>query len=214
MSLKVGQLIRHDGRIARVAMVNASRARIAWVGGVIVTSPNNGRSFQSYGNEVNISPNSHVETVEESTLSPGELARVYRLIEQEKQMAVASAPGVAEGTKALTLKEKNEIRKAEMAAKKAEAKVEREANKKEKKAKTQNPCKCGCGTLTGGFFVPGHDARFKSWLLQIERGQKKPEDLLTAEVRGSYTWKKSGKGLIPTKNYKGEAHTGYDSASA
>lgn len=31
------------------------------------------------------------------------------------------------------------------------------------------PCTCGCGGLTGGQFVPGHDARLRGWLLQIWR---------------------------------------------
>ncbi len=30
-----------------------------------------------------------------------------------------------------------------------------------------NKCRCQCGTLTGGTFAPGHDARFYGWLKKI-----------------------------------------------
>lgn len=71
------------------------------------------------------------------------------------------------------------------------------------------PCKCGCGGRTKSFFIPGHDARFKGWLLKIERGEKQPGDFAGGFLVKSYEWKKRGKGQIPTTNYKGEPHAGY-----
>ena len=211
--LKHGKLVRYEDRVWRVGLVNPSRARLDPVSGHVVCSPVNGRSFQSYGGSINIGANSMIDEVSEDLLTPGELAQVFRLIEQENQMAVAAAPGAE--AKGQTLKEKNAERIAKLkAAKEAKAAEKAAEPKKEKVAKTPNKCKCGCGGDTGGFFIPGHDARFKSWLLKIERGQAKPEELLTPEVRASYTWKKSGKGLIPTKTYKGEPHSGYDTSTS
>lgn len=82
---------------------------------------------------------------------------------------------------------------------------------------TVKKCACGCGDETTGFFVPGHDARFKGWLLKIERGQAQPTDLMPKKVADAYEWKKVNRkvgdetvtGLIPTTNYKGEPHEGY-----
>lgn len=82
---------------------------------------------------------------------------------------------------------------------------------------TVRKCACGCGDETTGFFVPGHDARFKGWLLRIERGEGQPTDYLPKKVADSYEWKpvarivgdKKVKGLIPTLNYKGQPHVGY-----
>lgn len=81
-----------------------------------------------------------------------------------------------------------------------------------KAEKTVKPCKCGCGGQTTAFFVPGHDARFKGWLLKVEKGQMKVNELPEAVQKG-YKWVKKGDGAIPTTNYKGEPHTGYISES-
>lgn len=80
--------------------------------------------------------------------------------------------------------------------------------KREKKVKEPKPCKCGCGGQTTAFFVPGHDARFKGWLLKVEKGATAVKDL-PETVQKSYKWVKKGKGYIPTTNYKGEPHAGY-----
>lgn len=84
---------------------------------------------------------------------------------------------------------------------------------KPKKEKSRQPCKCGCGEEVTGSFAQGHDARFKSWLLKVERGQMAVKEL-PKSVQAGYEWKKKGDGYIPTKNYKGEAHKGYDAAGA
>lgn len=78
-----------------------------------------------------------------------------------------------------------------------------------KKEKALSPCKCGCETMVAGNFAQGHDARFKSWLLKIERGEMQVKEL-PAKVQKAYQWVKKGDGMIPTTNYKGEKHGGYD----
>ena len=40
--------------------------------------------------------------------------------------------------------------------------------------KNEDPCCCGCGTPTKGFFAPGHDNRFYG---QVIRGERPVEDL-------------------------------------
>lgn len=82
--------------------------------------------------------------------------------------------------------------------------------KADKTPREMKPCGCGCGEETGAYFVAGHDARFHSALLKIERGKDTKENLLSKKVRDAYDWKKSGDGEIPTTNYKGEPHKGYD----
>lgn len=215
--LKVGQLCRYDGRIWRIGLVNTSRARLDPVSGFSVTSPVSGKgSFLTYGTSVNVSPNSTVEVIEEEALSDAELRRLMHLEERDGMASNVAAPPVGE-VKEKSLKEKNQERRAGLEQKKAAEKEEREKRraeaKAEKVAKSKQPCKCGCGQLTGGFFFPGHDARFKGWMLQIERGQKKPPELLTEEVIKSYKWVKTEKGLRTTTNYKGEAHDGYDQSA-
>jgi len=81
---------------------------------------------------------------------------------------------------------------------------------KAKAAREMRDCACGCGGKTLGYFSMGHDARFKGWLLRIERGEATPEQLLKKSVRDAYTWKAKGKGQIPATDYKGQSHSGYD----
>lgn len=35
-------------------------------------------------------------------------------------------------------------------------------------ARRLSACFCGCGGVTGGTFVPGHDSKLKSWVLSYE----------------------------------------------
>lgn len=130
------------------------------------------------------------------------------------QKSKAVAPPVAVKSKA----ELNKAKLAAIAKKKGvvdeKGKVKAGGAKKEKVAKEPKPCKCGCGEVTGGYFVPGHDARFKGWMLKIERGKAKKNELLTPAVIAQYKWAKvAGGGERTTTNYKGEAHTGYDKAA-
>lgn len=200
--LKVNSLVRHEGRIWLVAMVNDARARIQPISGATTASPVTGKSFKVFGNPIDVAPNSFLSEVDPSELTDIERIR-YERIKQEVAMAVAAPPGV-EGK---TNKQLNEDRKAKLAADKAAKAAAPKAAKEPrvKKEKTQSPCKCGCGNLTGGFFYPGHDARFKGWLLQVERGMKKVEEL-PESVRKAYKWAKTpdAKGYYPTTKYNGE----------
>lgn len=141
--------------------------------------------------------------------------------EEGTAMAVA---GVPVGSPSATLKAKNAARLAALQEKKEAAKAAAKAaktpgaNGKErapKAPKELKACFCGCGETTGGYFVPGHDARFKGWLLKIEKGDEKKENLLQPAVIAKYKWVpsgmegKAGKGQRPTMNYKGEPHSGY-----
>lgn len=46
-----------------------------------------------------------------------------------------------------------------------------------KKLAVMNTCLCGCGEECGGLFRPGHDARTKGLIYQVERGEAKFADL-------------------------------------
>lgn len=158
-----------------------------------------------------------------------ELAKLSSQQQQRErtQMAAAAAAapaGVAETpaaeTKAQKLKRLNEERLAKLKENKAKAAETKTAEKaakpaREKKVREKKECQCGCGGETFGFFVPGHDAKFKGNLLSIERGDAKREELLEPDVIAKYKWVKSGlkgkagEGFRPTTNYKGEAHEGY-----
>jgi hypothetical protein len=83
-----------------------------------------------------------------------------------------------------------------------------------KAEKVLKACACGCGEQTGGYFVQGHDARFKGWMLKIERGEAKKSELLKPSVIRAYDWVGTrGGGERATTNYKGEKHSGYDKAA-
>lgn len=59
----------------------------------------------------------------------------------------------------------------------APAKKAAPAAAKQKKEAVQNPCTCGCGTMTGGNFAPGHDARVHGWGKKIAAGLMKYGDV-------------------------------------
>lgn len=57
------------------------------------------------------------------------------------------------------------------------------------------PCPCGCGNIPEGFgiFMPGHDGRVCGWIVRVERGKAKLQDL-SLEVQRIYKeWVKQGK---------------------
>jgi hypothetical protein len=121
----------------------------------------------------------------------------------------ASADKKAEkALKAAERRAKEEARKEAQAKAKADRKAARAATPR-KSTKEVKPCACGCKEETTSYFVQGHDARFKGWLLKIERGQMEVKDL-PKSVQSTYKWVKRGDGYIPTTNYKGEPHKGYD----
>lgn len=219
--LKAGSLYRlpsyrkdDDGGLYYCQLVTDSRAHLVSV---------RGRS-----KHVNVSPNAPLDEVDITTsrgiLTSHELTRIIQLEEEsimsdEKAVATetsAAASPIPEGveTKPKGLKAKNEERKARLLQMNTEKKQKREEEKaakppRVKAEKKVRPCACGCGGQTTGFFVPGHDARFKGWLLKIERGTMEVKDL-PPSVQKSYKWVQKGNGMIPTTNYKGEPHQGYD----
>ena len=123
---------------------------------------------------------------------------------QTSESNVSAAPIPGAGAKA------RKVAKATSGKVAQPVKTAKVKGEKVAKVKEQRSCECGCGEKTGGFFVPGHDAKFKSTLLKIERGELTPENGLKKAVREKYQWKKKGAGMIPTTNYRGEKHSGYD----
>ena len=124
---------------------------------------------------------------------------------EEADMATAQARQRARKSKGDKRRSKAAAGSTARAAKRAGG------TKREAKPKEQRDCSCGCGGKTGGYFVMGHDARFKGWMLQIERGEESKSKLLTPAVIRAYTWVPTkGGGERTTTNYKGEPHKGYD----
>lgn len=222
--LIVGRVYKSGGRLWRCGLVNFTRARLDPISAVTISHVNSGKPFSSYGQSANVSPNAELDEVDVSELSEFDLLRFCRLEERESMADKAVAmPGMAKPeTKGERLRRINAEESVRLEQMRAEGKIgaatgDRQAAMPSGTPKTNKGpqpkdklCKCGCGQATAGYFFPGHDARFKGWLLKIERGLAKPEDLLTPEVRASYTWRKTEKGLVPTTNYKGEPHAGYE----
>lgn len=105
--------------------------------------------------------------------------------------------------KAKEREDANAKRKEALAAHKAEQKAAKPARvKKEKKLR---PCLEGCGQMVPGNFAMGHDAKLKSLLLKIERGEedqtKVPEiaqELVTFK-KGELVTEKDEKGKVTSK---------------
>jgi len=113
-----------------------------------------------------------------------------------------------------TNKKANQERLAALKAKQTDKKAAKAAAPKKEKA--VRPCGCGCGEQVTSFFAQGHDARFKGWMIKVERGTMAVKDLPPL-VQKSYEFKKkagSDGGYVTTKDYKGEVHKGYDKAEA
>lgn len=62
--------------------------------------------------------------------------------------------------------------------------------KKEKEPRPKNECLCACGGITGGRFVPGHDARYYGWLKKVVANTMefkelpKPVQKLLVDIKG------------------------------
>ncbi len=230
-TVKVGQLVRYEGRIWRVGLVNYSRARLDPLSAETRTLnlPTGTKQVNKHGDPVNIGPTSLVEIVSHSVLSEHEAQQLARLLDSETRrktrmtenvaaVVPTDTPAVADAPVApVSNRQANKERLKKLAEKKAAAKGGNgksavAAQPKAKKEKTLSPCKCGCGEQVTGHFAQGHDARFKGWLLKVERGEMKVEEL-NGVVRKSYQWakvKRSGvDGFIPTTNYKGEKWQGF-----
>lgn len=229
--LQANELVRYESRIWLVGMVNDARARLDPLSATSISLPESGRSFQTYGQSVNVAPTSQIERVSLDELTETQTARVERLKttnvernagakahthnnaqddnQEEDDMAkkVVGQPGVGSGKAAKLAKKPVNGAKPLGTAKAAKV----AGVKKEKVAKELKPCGCGCGELAGGYFRMGHDARFKGLMLKVERGEKAPEEVFTKAIVAAYTWVKTAKGgKRATKNYKGEVHDGYD----
>lgn len=230
-SWQVGDLLRMDNKIWRVGSVSDMRMRLDPVSGFVTKVLDS--EFTSYSGSVNVSPNSVLDRMEEEGLTQVQRRRVAHLIgregtTEERTMSeatetVAVAPTTKAGPVAVKVggvkpavaapvtttvsanKKANADRLAKLKAKSATGEKKSPVAKKEK---ALNQCKCGCDAMVAGNFAQGHDARFKGWLLKIERGQMQVKEL-PARVQKAYEWKKKGEGMIPTLNYKGEKHTGY-----
>lgn len=235
-TLKIGTVVEYDGRLWRVGLISESRARLDPLQGKTVTiaaggtdsdsgeSPRSAHKFESLGTSVNVSPMSILREINQGELDDAAARRLRQLNDKEKTMADAQTANA--GGKAATA-ENGGAAKATVSAAPIPG-THRGRGKKGGKAKKngrksggrgkksgraevakENLCMCGCGEKTNGYFVPGHDARFKGWLIKIERGEAKPEDLLKKAVRERFKWVKKGEGMIPTTDYKDESHDGY-----
>jgi hypothetical protein len=210
--LRAGDLFRmpSSGRPYLVRHVNESRANCIPVAGEkrTIHTEDGDKTFEDIGGAINISPGACVKLISKEQLDNEQRARAERMETQTTattgaKLPIPKARKAAGGTKGKSAKGAG-------AAKSAKP-------KREKVPATVRKCSCGCGGETTGYFVPGHDARFKGKLLRAERGEDTPEKLLGAKVAGQYKWqtvtrKVNGedvKGKIPTTNYKGEPHEGY-----
>lgn len=220
LPLIVGEFIQTvpGGHIYRVDAVTESRARCIRVSlKTMEDEREEGEEDEARGKVINISPNAVVIRVNRIAALK-EAAEGYR---REKKMSAVPIP-VAETSRV----EREQNRRAEMAEKRsvkktngagkavalvgaAKAAKEKAANRAPKAAKTVRDCLCGCGEETTAYFVPGHDARFKSRMVKVERGTMEVKDL-PKSVQKAYEFKKRGDGYVTVTNYKGEKHSGYD----
>ncbi len=219
-----GQIVEYEDRLWRVGLVNQSRARLDPITGKQAVV--GGHAFTSYGDSVNVGPRSVLPVIDPSELTTTAQGRLARLTSREDDIMAEETGGVVSAApiprrggngsaksraQKLARRPKNEARPL------GAAKAKREP--KPKVAREMKPCACGCGEMTGGYFIPGHDARFKGWLLALERGktQLHGQDLkegqertpLPRKVQEQYKWVRRDGGWIPTTNYKGEPHKGY-----
>jgi hypothetical protein len=65
---------------------------------------------------------------------------------------------------------------------------------KPKSKRQQKPCADGCGNMVASKFRPGHDAKYKSMVLKVERGEMKIEEL-PAPMREQLKWATTENGL-------------------
>lgn len=212
---QVGDLRRLDGRVYQVGMVSDMRMRLDPVEGVVHKLL--AKEITTYGGPANVSPRSMLEVVTPESLSEEHQRRRARLAHEGARMAVASQPveqevaGVVGRVQPAGRPKAEQDRKAALVAKAEQKRADKAAAPKKEKALRE--CSCGCGEQVSGYFAQGHDARFKGWLLAIERGNM-TVDKLPEKVQTAYKWVKRGAGMIPTTNYKGEPHAGYDGAAA
>lgn len=210
-----------DEPVYRVALVNESRAHCVKVRPGVHHRSEDGASdleeFQAGKGTINIGPRSAVSILTEEQVRLILQPKGTEMTAQTQSRAV-SVPVAGKSTKDREQARRSSKdarvranREAGIGVSKAERKLAGAAllasrAAKPKPERTVKPCACGCGEETTAYFAPGHDARFKGWLLKIEKGIAEPKDLMPKSVWSQYEWKKSGKGMRPTKNYKGEPY--------
>lgn len=193
--LRTGQYFRNgDGKLFRVQHANECRAHCIPLDGTTIsipastengTTPGNGKTFVTR-RAIDIAPGAIVTVLTEQE------ALASLALQQNKEQTTMNSRTASTST-------------AKTSAQRSEEKAARATTP----TRTVQPCKCGCGEEVSSHFMMGHDARFKGWLLKVERGQM-PLSQLPPSVRKAYQWVEKGEGYIPTTNYKGEPHTGYD----
>lgn len=236
---KIGDLVFYESRIWRVGLVSELRMRLDPISGVehrvndhtfthygasVNVSPTSildmvpagsltGDQLKRAERLVGRDPNSF-KTIEDLVMAASQPTPAA----QPKPKAVAQPTAAAPKTTAVAQPTlgKNAVANKERLAANAQKKEEAKAAKPPvaKKEKELRPCACGCThegspVMVAGYFAQGHDARFKSWMVKIERGEMKVADLPEV-VQQAYKFVKRGPGFVTTKNYKGEAHNGYD----
>lgn len=222
MRLRPNEIIRIGTRVYKVDYVNDSRAYcllIPRAGKVRMSgSETEEETVWASVKGINISPNASVERLTEEDLAVLNLEQPKP--EQESEMAVAGIPlaskskarsradrhsgiGTSKGTGNLARAKKTQEEKI------ADRKIARKKVMDRRQVRlSDKKCLCGCGTNTTNYFAPGHDSKFKSWMVKVERGDMAPEQL-PASVRKAYDFKKRGPGMVTSRNYKGEPHSGY-----
>lgn len=143
-----------------------------------------------------------LERIEKEALSKGVNVKV-----NSAPKAAANVAGkIASGKVPKSVKEKEALadRKAKVLAE-TKAKPAGQAKAKvaaaPKKEKVLRPCLDGCGAMVAGNFQMGHDAKLKSLLLKIERGEETTEAV--PEICAGIVKFKKGE-LEVIKNAKGE----------
>lgn len=147
------------------------------------------------GHTIDISPQSCCPRVTEAELEVEIQSR------EDRQMAgkIAGLPIAGSKAKKLAQMPKSTAKPLSGAAAKAKA------NKKERPPKTVRACGCGCGGETTAYFVPGHDARYKSWMKQLGEGkidQAGLRKLMGQKTFGKYSFKKKGAGFVANETYQ------------
>ena len=144
----------------------------------------------------NIGPAVMLFPINPATLSPTQQKEVETMAKTTTRGATLPGSKTKTRTKATaSTKKANTDRKAAQAKRKAAAPA-----KSKKAPKVPKPCKCGCGGETGGHFMMGHDARFKGWLLRLERGKDtKATTKMPKVVMAKYKWVKRGNGIVPRR---------------
>lgn len=99
-------------------------------------------------------------------------------------------------------------KKSRRAKAKAEKPVVEQKAKAEPAAREEKTCRCGCGGKTFSLFVPGHDARVKSQLLKVARGQLVHSDVNQSVwdlVESNEKWSALYENCIAKANTEAEA---------